>query len=342
MFLKVGSTGPQVAELQKRLKALGYYPGKVDGVFGPITEQAVRMFQAAAGILVDGIVGPQTLQALAAAEAKRENEYPVLKYGSTGQHVAILQKKLEEHGFDPGPVDSIFGVQTLAAVKAFQRAKRLIVDGIVGPQTWSALFSVPSRRDKPHPLLRRTVCIDPGHGGFDPGAVGPQGTKEKDVTLAIGLKVKELLESNGIAVVMTRTGDYVPGRATDVSADLKNRVTIANSSNADVFVSIHINSGSAAAHGCECYIYRRGGAAEKLAMAIQKNVIAETGLADRGVKTANFYVLRETKMPAVLGETGFISNPVEEQKLRDPQFQLKIARGYVKGICEYFGVPFRE
>lgn len=187
------------------------------------------------------------------------------------------------------------------------------------------------------------VCIDPGHGGFDPGAVGPQGTKEKDVTLAIGLKVKELLESNGIAVVMTRLGDYAPGRASDVNADLKNRAAIANSSNADVFVSIHINSAPVrAASGCECYIYRRGGAAEKLALAVHKSIVAETGLADRGVKTANFYVIRETKMPAVLGETGFISNPIEELKLRDPQFQVKIAKGYTRGICQYFGLPFRE
>lgn len=187
------------------------------------------------------------------------------------------------------------------------------------------------------------VCIDPGHGGFDPGAIGPHGTREKDVTLAIGLKVKELLENNGMAVVMTRLGDYAPGRATEVKADLKNRAAIANSSNADIFVSIHINSAPVrTASGCECYIYRRGGAAEKLAVAIQKNIVAETGLADRGVKTANFYVLRGTKMPAVLGETGFISNPVEELKLKDPQFQLKIAKGYAKGICQYFSLPFRE
>lgn len=339
-MLKIGSRGPQVADLQKRLKALGYYSGNIDGIFGPITEQAVKKFQAAAGITVDGIVGPQTMAALVVMEARKRNEYPVLRQGSTGQYVIILQKKLKEHGFDPGPIDGIFGAKTLAAVKAFQKAKRLIVDGIVGPQTWAALEGVmPSRGEtRVRPSLGKKVCLDPGHGGYDPGAIGPGGTREKDVTLDIALRLKSLLEADGFEVIMTRTGDTSPGGVTEINADLKNRVTIADNSKVDIFVSIHINSGVAGAAGCECYIYSLGGAAEKLARAIQKHLVASTGMANRGVRTANFYVLRNTSMPAVLGETGFISNPGEEKLLQDPAFRQKIAKGYAAGIKEYFGI----
>ncbi len=336
-MLRLGSTGPQVAELQKRLKALGYYPGAIDGIFGPITERAVKMFQAAAGILVDGIVGPQTMAALAAAEAKRRNEYPVLKYGSTDQYVAMLQRKLKEHGFDPGPVDGIFGVQTLSAVQRFQRAKGLAADGIVGPQTWAALNSAHAGGEKPHPLLAKKVCIDPGHGGFDPGAISGN-VREKDITLAIAVTLKEILEARGMKIIMTREGDYAPGQATDVNSDLRNRVAIANNSGADIFVSIHTNSAeNENAFGCECYAYQQRGAAWRLAAAVQKNIVDRTGMFDRGVKTARFFVLRETVMPAVLVEAGFISNPGDRQKLCDTEFRRKIAEGCAAGIEEYLG-----
>jgi N-acetylmuramoyl-L-alanine amidase len=175
------------------------------------------------------------------------------------------------------------------------------------------------------------VCIDPGHGGSDPGAVGPNGLKEAHVNLAVALKVAEKLRKAGVEVKLTRTSD--------VFIDLQPRCDIANSFGADYFVSIHCNSaGTPEAKGTETYCYKFGGQGEVLAKAIQAELIAATGRANRGVKTANYYVLRRTNMPAVLTELAFISNPEEERLLASPEFQEKCAVAIAKGIGKVIGV----
>jgi len=175
------------------------------------------------------------------------------------------------------------------------------------------------------------VCIDPGHGGKDPGAVGPNGLKEAHVNLAVALKVAEKLRKAGVEVKLTRTSD--------VFIDLQPRCDIANSFGADYFVSIHCNSaGTPEAKGTETYCYKFGGQGEVLAKAIQAELIATTGRANRGVKTANYYVLRRTKMPAVLTELAFISNPEEEHLLGSPDYQEKCATAIARGIGKVIGV----
>ncbi len=175
------------------------------------------------------------------------------------------------------------------------------------------------------------VAIDPGHGGFDPGAVGPNGLKEAHVNLAVALKVAEKLRKAGVEVKLTRTSD--------VFIDLQPRCDIANSFGADYFVSIHCNSaGTPEAKGTETYCYKFGGKGEILAKAIQAELIAATGRANRGVKTANFYVLRQTNMPAALTELAFISNPEEERLLGSPDYQEKCATAIARGIGKVIGV----
>jgi len=186
------------------------------------------------------------------------------------------------------------------------------------------------------------ICIDPGHGGADPGAIGPTGLKEKDVALAVAKQVAELLKPI-CTVVMTRTSDIRLGNTQ--RADLQARVAIAEKEKADRFLSIHCNSFSDRnVRGIETFAYGPGGNGEKLARAIQAELIRTTGLIDRKVKFSgsSIYVLKYTSMSAVLTEIGFISNPTEEKLLRDPAFQAKVARAIAQGVANHIGKKLPE
>jgi peptidoglycan hydrolase-like protein with peptidoglycan-binding domain len=136
--LQKGSTDPAVGDLQGALKALGYNPGPIDGVFGAATEAAVKAFQQARGITADGIVGKVTWINIDEADQSE----PVLKLGSTGLPVRRAQKRMSLVGYDMGGVDGRYGTRTEAAVKKLQQQRGLAVDGVVGPQTWSIIDSL--------------------------------------------------------------------------------------------------------------------------------------------------------------------------------------------------------
>lgn len=179
------------------------------------------------------------------------------------------------------------------------------------------------------------VCLDPGHGGYDSGAVGPTGIQEKNVTLAMALKTGEILKKNGIDVVYTRTSDKVSWPSIVVQ-DLQKRCDIANSENVDYFVCIHANSADiSSANGQETYYAPGSAAGQKLAESIQREITKATNLYNRGTKTENFYVLLHTNAPAVLVETGFISNPNEEKLLNSDSFQNTIAQAIANGIIKF-------
>ncbi len=133
--LERGSKGEDVKDLQEALIELAFKPGEVDGVFGVLTESAVKAFQAWAKLAADGIVGPLTWEKLDDADKSD----PTLRNGSKGVAVRGLQRRLREAGYGPDEIDGRFGDQTEAAVRAFQEAAGLDVDGIVGPATWAAL-----------------------------------------------------------------------------------------------------------------------------------------------------------------------------------------------------------
>ena len=186
----------------------------------------------------------------------------------------------------------------------------------------------------------KSVTIDPGHGGSDPGAIGKNiGLKEKDLTLDIAKQVSEILISNGAKVTMTRSTDKLVG--------LYEIADIANAAKTDVFVSIHINSSTKpSTTGTSTYIHRstdaQGGSRIKesntLAQCVQSELIKSLGLRDIGVEKADFVVLRATNMPAVLVEVAFISNQQEEQLLNSPSFCKKTAEAIASGIGVYFAV----
>lgn len=177
--------------------------------------------------------------------------------------------------------------------------------------------------------ISNLILLDPGHGGFDPGAVGPSGLTEKDVNLAVALLTAEILQREGYNVMLTRNDDRF--------ISLKDRVEMANSLEAMLFVSIHSNSANATySEGTETFIApNKVASSQLLADALQQNLLKELKRYDRGVKKENFYVIKYTDMPAALVEVAFISNPHEESLLASNLFREKAARAIAQGIMEY-------
>jgi len=171
-----------------------------------------------------------------------------------------------------------------------------------------------------------------GHGGKDPGAIGPSGLHEADVVLKITQFTGKYLGDAGVMIVYTRAGDKF--------VSLNERANFANDSNCDCFVSIHCNaSKNPQAYGIEVWYYPGSGVGRKLTEGILDKLKLETGLANRGLKeSAGLAVLRLTAMPAVLVELPFISNPKEEMLLKDAGFQRRAARAIAEGIAEHLGL----
>lgn len=188
-------------------------------------------------------------------------------------------------------------------------------------------------------LKGKVITIDPGHGGSDSGAVGPTGLYEKTATLKIGLNVAEMLKKSGAKVYITRKTDKdVYGPNASATAELQARCNVGNWSNSDIFVSIHLDSfTSPSAQGTTGYYYVNGSYdSQKLATYIKDGVIEQIGTPDRGAKTCNFYVVKNTEMPATLVEVAFVSNPEEEAILKSESGIEKAAKGIFNGIVRYF------
>jgi len=173
------------------------------------------------------------------------------------------------------------------------------------------------------------VAIDAGHGGKDPGAIGPTGLRESEVVLDVSLRLRDLLAKDGIRTLMTRE--------TDVFVDLFDRTKIARERGATIMVSIHANAhAQTAVNGSETYYLTPQSLA--LAQMIQDELGVLLGIPSRGVKTANFVVLRESGIPSVLVETAFISHPDDEGRLRDLAFRQRVAQAIYRGITRFLVV----
>ncbi|MFC3038828.1 N-acetylmuramoyl-L-alanine amidase [Virgibacillus xinjiangensis] len=176
------------------------------------------------------------------------------------------------------------------------------------------------------------LYLDPGHGGSDPGAQG-NGMLEKDIVLDIAQRIRTILTTNygDVEVRMSRT--------TDTSKSLNQRTTEANSWGADYYLSIHCNAFNGSARGYEDYIY--SGLSDSSATARYRDIIHEevmevNQLTDRGRKKANFHVLRETRMSALLTENGFIDNQQDARLISDPSWRQRVAQGHVNGLARAF------
>jgi N-acetylmuramoyl-L-alanine amidase len=176
-----------------------------------------------------------------------------------------------------------------------------------------------------------TVVIDPGHGGFDRGGIRGQRVPEKVVALETALRLQKLLQRAGFRTIMTRSSDvFVP---------LPIRSAIANAQHDAIFVSIHYNaSPRSGAHGIETYAEEARGRA--LAHRIQSHIIRNVSAENRGVRHAEYFVLRKCKLPAVLVECGFLTNPYEAQLAQTPGYQQEIAEQIAAGIIEQHACAF--
>lgn len=180
---------------------------------------------------------------------------------------------------------------------------------------------------------QKLVVIDPGHGGYDLGA-RMSACDEKSLALSTALLTKKHLIDMGYRVILTRSRD--------VFMPLEKRASIANETKSKLFVSIHYNAAkNTVAKGIEVFYYVsadkfRTGSSKKLAARVLNKVIDKTVAESRGIKEGNFYVIRETRMPAILIEAGFMTHPEELHLLKDIHYRDKIARGIAEGIDSFF------
>ncbi len=171
------------------------------------------------------------------------------------------------------------------------------------------------------------VVLDAGHGGEDGGTV-EQAATEKEINLAVVLKLKELLEEQGIRVVLTRDKD--------IFMKLEERVQIANGEKADLFISIHCNyyEKDSSIYGLECYYCKSGEEGKHYAEKIMETIEESKNIVSRNVKPADYYILKNTTVPAVLVEIGYLSNYNERNQLMSEEYQEKLAGELVKGIVK--------
>lgn len=188
------------------------------------------------------------------------------------------------------------------------------------------------------PFQKKLIVIDPGHGGED---LGTQSTtkpryKEKHLNLATAKMLENFLQYLGYQTVLTRHKD--------IFISLEKRAEIANNLHCDIFVSVHYNSAPAKqADGIEIFFYRddqekgRVASSKLLAQLVLNKIIKNTEAKSRGVKHGDLSVIRNTKMPAILVEGGFLTNDEEMEKLKDPNYLKRVAWGIAQGVHEYLG-----
>ncbi|MEN1969748.1 N-acetylmuramoyl-L-alanine amidase [Lentibacillus sp. N15] len=186
---------------------------------------------------------------------------------------------------------------------------------------------LPTKDKAEKPLYGYHFVIDPGHGGKDTGAIGSK-VYEKTLTLSTAKKVEDQLRDKGASVTLTRTDD--------IFISLEERTQISNSTDTDAFISLHYNaSENQSVHGIHTFFYD-GSENQELANSIQKALIKQVNLTDRGAQQADFQVLRDNMQLAVLIELGFISNSKEQKLLKTASYQEKAAKGIVAGLEDYF------
>lgn len=337
-------------DLQARLGRLGLSiaPQELGGWFGQSTEDATRAFQQLRGLDVDGLVGPDTWRALvesswALGDRLLRLEEPYLR----GDDVRDLQARLNALGFAAGKHDGIFGPATAAALHDFQRDLGIEDDGLAGFDTLAALRRLwivtrtglgprvrerEARRAGPRGVAGRRLAVDPGHGEGDPGATGPHGETEAAIAFQLAARLAEALEAAGAEVVMTRGPHDDP---TD-----SERAQRANDLGADLLISIHLNADPhSAAGGVATYYFEHQGVAsepgEYLAGLLQEHLVGAGGVDCRSHGKA-YAILRETRMPAVVVEPGFITNPDEAGRLADPQAAQPLVDAMAAAVREYF------
>lgn len=350
--LRRGDRGPAVAEVREILHQLDFYPAgpapdaPYDAPYDDGLDRAVRHFQQQRGLTVDGNVGRETYRALSAARWSFGDRLLQHSAGRPmhGDDVVTLQQRLVRFGYDAGKLDGIFGAQTEQALRAFQRDYGLVADGTCGPGTLRALHQLVRSVSGGRPQLLRQeaamatagprlfgkrIVIDPSHGGTDPGHRFGE-TTEADLVWDIAARIEGQLATAGATAFLTR------GR--NVTANTEERVALANSTEADLFVSMHVDSQpSAQARGVATYYFGNGlgessSVGERFAELVRREVVARTGMLDCGTHSKTWDTLLLTRMPAVQLDCGYLSHAVDRRLLLDARFRSVVAQAVVASI----------
>jgi N-acetylmuramoyl-L-alanine amidase len=362
---RLGDRHPAVAGIRERLHVIGLLddPGVADPTtFDRSVDDAVRHFQQQRGITVDGVVGPLTVRRLDEAHWRLgdrslyHHAYPMMR----GDDVAHLQQRLSDMGFDPGRVDGIYGPSTESAVREFQRNVGLPVDGTCGPQTTLALQRLTRTVTGGAPgalrerqafwrsgptLAGKVVVVDPGHGGGDDGFVSPHvaGLTEADIAYDVASRVEGRLTALGVTALLTRG----PRPAGPVDED--ERADFANRASADLVVSIHVEQcPSPVPSGVATYFFGGGRTGEhsaigqRLAEHVQHEIVERTDLVDGRTHAKTWELLRQTRMPAVRVELGYVSNAHDAVRLSDAAFRDVLAEAIVVGLQRLVAEPADE
>jgi N-acetylmuramoyl-L-alanine amidase len=347
--------GPAVVEIRAILVGLDLLTLAEDPAadeFDDDTDLAVRAFQQGRGLGVDGLVGDETWQALDAARWRlgARTLFHSIPAPLVGEDVRALQERLLEMGFDTGRADAIYGPRTARAVAQFQREVGLSPDGACGPQTMKALRRLGRKvvggrpqwlreaeafRQSGPNLVGKTIVVDPGHGGSDHGVVAPDGPlrwTEADLTFDLAARIEGRLAAAGMRVHLTRG----PAPATPLSPGA--RAELANSLNADLLISLHLDGqDSPTADGVATYHYGTGNGVtstvgERLANLVQREIVVRTGMRDCRIHAKTWELLRLTRMPAVRVDLGYLTSPTDRERLISPAFREQVVEAILAAV----------
>ena len=209
----------------------------------------------------------------------------------------------------------------------------LLIGAIVASWKLSKLTTNVSKESK-GTKDKIVIVIDPGHGGEDPGKVGVNDVLEKDLNLQVAQKVQKLMEEAGIEIVMTREDDNVP---TAKKKDLEERIQLINSTNPTLALCIHQNSyPDAAIKGAQVFYYTPSEEAKAAATIVQEELRTVDPSNTRAIKAHDtYYMLKNTKVPTIIVECGFLTNPEEAEKLTNEEYQGQLAKAICDGIIKW-------
>lgn len=363
--IRRGDRGPAVAEIRMILADLGVLDPSSGGLssdrFDDPTDEAVRAFQQSRGLGVDGMVGDETWRALDAARWRfgARTLFHAIPDPLVGEDIRVLQERLLEMGYDVGRADGIYGARTAKSLAQFQREVGLSADGSCGPQTMKALRRLGRKvvggrpqwlreaeqfRQAGPNLIGKTIVVDPGHGGPDDSGVlvadGGLHWTEAELAYDVAARLEGRLGAAGMRVHLTR------GPAPAASLSDAARAELANSLNADLLISLHLDGhDNPYAEGVAAYHYGTGGGevtstvGERLANLVQREIAVRTGLLDCHVHAKTWELLRLTRMPAVRVDLGYLTSPVDRARLTDPLFREQIVEAILAAVQRmYFPV----
>ena len=357
---RLGDSGPVVAEVRARLNRLGLLADGHGDLFDADVDRAVRQFQQERGIAVDGVAGPQTYRRL--EEARWRLGDRVLQYlpghAMVGDDVLALQERLISLGFSPGRPDGIFGRSTDHAVREFQLNTGLSTDGTAGPETFRAFARLTRtvsggassllREQQAFAGLRtgvthKVVLIDAGPDHLHRGHSGG-GLSEEDIAADIAARIEGRLAAVGTTVLVTG-----PARSGHTSFDESERAAIANDVGADVVVSLHCDAHpNPGANGVAAFYFgtvtgkNRSVAGQALAELLIEEIAVRCQALTCGAHPKAWELLRLTRMPAVHLDLGYLTNPVDAARLKDPSGRDAIARAITAALIRFFAPPAQD